>query len=651
MKRLILLLCFVAMRVAAQPITAGDGIQSIGTIPGSGCSYGPAVWKSSATTGLYHCSGGIYVAVPTSVSGTGTVTSVAATVPAFMTIGGSPITTAGTLAFDFASQTANKFLASPSGSSGVPSFRVIASADIPNNAANTSGTAGGLSGTALGGDVTNSGNTVTLATVNSNVGTFGSATATPSVTFDGKGRATAASAITITPAESSVTFTDITTNDASITKHGFLPKLSGSTSTFFRSDGSQAAVTGSNLSLSDVTTNDVSTSAHGFAPKLPNDSTKFLNGIGTYTVPSSSGANTALSNLASVAFNTDLQSAEATQLNLGVSNRTSDAVPQIASVTGGSAYSQATTNTTGANLRLAGGMGRRFYTIVLNTGLSTKTVTTTVDGNAVTLTAGTNFTLGTDDTQGQRNVTATNLAAAINANGTLSAGLTATASTNFVYIDKKPGVGAINIATNAAGTILTATMGTDGFINLRCSANTGAVCAQFLPGTGSSYTKFFDNGSMEVNGDGSTASAIFRAKTNGSLLFEVLFNSISFVPATGFGGGNAIFDTSGNLSMPNRDITVRHLLGGGTSPTVGGSCGTSPSIAGKDSFIKVTTGTGSPTSCQVTFGTAFSNAPVCVANAQTTTTPLNISTTTTTVTVSSTALTAGEVLHIQCGSF
>lgn len=74
-----------------------------------------------------------WVAAP----GTGTVTSVAATVPSFMAIGGSPITTSGTLAFTFSSQSGNKVLCSPSdGSSGTPDFRVLVAADIPNLSAN-----------------------------------------------------------------------------------------------------------------------------------------------------------------------------------------------------------------------------------------------------------------------------------------------------------------------------------------------------------------------------------------------------------------------------------------------------------------------------------------------------------------------------------
>ena len=63
------------------------------------------------------------------------------------------------------------------------------------------------------GDVTGSGTTsiaLTLATVNSNTGTFGSATQVPSITVNGKGLVTAVSAVTVTPAWSSITGTPTT---------------------------------------------------------------------------------------------------------------------------------------------------------------------------------------------------------------------------------------------------------------------------------------------------------------------------------------------------------------------------------------------------------------------------------------------------------
>ena len=97
-----------------------------------------------------------------------------------------------------------------------------------------------------------------------------------------------------------------------------------------------------------------------------------------------------------------------------------------------------------------------------------------------------------------------------------------------------------------------------------------------------------------------------------------------------------------------RDAKSRHLLAAGTAPTVAGSCGTSPSIAGRDTAMTITAGTVAPTSCTVTFGTAYANAPVCTANAQTTTTALNVATTTTTVIVSAAALTVSEKIQVIC---
>ncbi|MGL4641252.1 MAG: hypothetical protein ACRCVX_16190 [Shewanella sp.] len=64
-------------------------------------------------------------------AGVGSVTSVGATVPAFMTVTGVPISTTGTMAFAFNSQAANLVFASPSGSAGVPSFIPLDPNHIP----------------------------------------------------------------------------------------------------------------------------------------------------------------------------------------------------------------------------------------------------------------------------------------------------------------------------------------------------------------------------------------------------------------------------------------------------------------------------------------------------------------------------------------
>lgn len=49
---------------------------------------------------------------------------------------------------------------------------------------------------------------------------------------------------------------------------------------------SNVTVSDANLSFSDITTNNVSTSKHGFVPKAPNDANKFLDGTGSWTTVS-----------------------------------------------------------------------------------------------------------------------------------------------------------------------------------------------------------------------------------------------------------------------------------------------------------------------------------------------------------------------------
>lgn len=64
--------------------------------------------------------------------GGGTVTSVSLTLPSWLAVAGSPVTSSGTLAVTAAaSQTANRVLASPNGSSGAVSLRALVAADLP----------------------------------------------------------------------------------------------------------------------------------------------------------------------------------------------------------------------------------------------------------------------------------------------------------------------------------------------------------------------------------------------------------------------------------------------------------------------------------------------------------------------------------------
>ena len=77
-------------------------------------------------------SGNIVVASNDCATG-GSVNSVAMTVPSFLSVAGSPITTTGTFAVTLANQNANQIFAGPTtGSATQPGFRSLVAADIPN---------------------------------------------------------------------------------------------------------------------------------------------------------------------------------------------------------------------------------------------------------------------------------------------------------------------------------------------------------------------------------------------------------------------------------------------------------------------------------------------------------------------------------------
>jgi len=83
--------------------------------------------------------------------GSGTVTGVTGTSPVASSGGAAPAISLasgyGDTLNPYASKTANQVLAAPNGTSGVPSFRALVSADIPTLNQNTTGTAAGLSAT------------------------------------------------------------------------------------------------------------------------------------------------------------------------------------------------------------------------------------------------------------------------------------------------------------------------------------------------------------------------------------------------------------------------------------------------------------------------------------------------------------------------
>lgn len=114
---------------AAQPTEADLSLSDITTNNVSITKHGFAPKAPNDATQYLDGTGAYSVPVG---SAAGTVTSVALTVPSWLSVSGTPVTTSGTLAVSATSgQTANRFLATPDGSTGATGLRAIAAGDLP----------------------------------------------------------------------------------------------------------------------------------------------------------------------------------------------------------------------------------------------------------------------------------------------------------------------------------------------------------------------------------------------------------------------------------------------------------------------------------------------------------------------------------------
>ena len=184
----------------------------------------------------------------------------------------------------------------------------------------------------------------------------------------------------------------------------------------------------------------------------------------TFKAISSFAANPALSNLAGVEINTPLITGVGTSLDLEAGAPKTDAAADTAILKAGNAFPGAATNTAGANTILAGGIGKRIFTVVdySHGSMSGSTVTITINGSATVLTEGVEWTAATNN-----NATAASLASAL---GGLS-GMGASASAADVRIVADAGTYSLTIAKTAADAGMTATSGADGQLRLEGTLN------------------------------------------------------------------------------------------------------------------------------------------------------------------------------------
>ena len=118
-----------------------------------------------------------------------------------------------------------------------------------------------------------------------------------------------------------------------------------------------------------------------------------------------------------------------------------------------------------------------------------------------------------------------------------------------------------------------------------------------------------NNPAMGVNG--AVVASGFALPPNGNTTGDVGLARAS-AGLLDIGSGNV---TSCATVANCRDLRVRHLGASGTAPTLS-SCGTSPTLAtgASDMAGTINVGSGTVTACTLTFGTAFTNAPTCVMN-------------------------------------
>ena len=189
----------------------------------------------------------------------------------------------------------------------------------------------------------------------------------------------------------------------------------------------------------------------------------------------------------------------------GTNTAITDKPPEFRALMGRSAYPQATGYTRGGDIHVAGGMGARKFTVESNTtGAVTLTIKftglsfyigdapyeeTSFLGDTFTLASGSEFALGSDNTDAEKHVTAVNLAHAINTSSSvLDHAALAVAVGPDVFIAKGLNTIDLIISTDQAGRI-SATSGADGQVRLRrvpVYANNAAAVAAGL-GVGSIY--------------------------------------------------------------------------------------------------------------------------------------------------------------------
>ncbi len=249
--------------------TAGSDYYAPGTVIASADLPSPTTTAGGKVKAMT-CANGYFVSVigdngdvtcaqPASSAG-GTVMSVGLSLPSEFSVSGTPVTTSGTLTGAWTSQSANRVLASPSGSSGVPSFRTLAATDLSDTSELVRGaaglvTAGYLARVSASGTV---GPTTRLYEDSS--GNTGIGTTSPGYRFDVNGSAriydqtatTGATRFYVTKGAADTASSNVLVTDASASFYGLTLTGTGGSGHFLKQGSAGGAITSGVPAASDL---------------------------------------------------------------------------------------------------------------------------------------------------------------------------------------------------------------------------------------------------------------------------------------------------------------------------------------------------------------------------------------------------------------
>ena len=240
-------------------------------------------------------------------------------------------------------------------------------------------------------------------------------------------------------------------------------------------------------------------------------------------------------------------------------------------------------------------------------------------------------------------------------NGTISISTSASASvtgTPNIFIDKSGNIGFNSLLANTDYDYLWGNTPTNTTFDAKMTSLNGTTL--ILDHTGSNKTNaiWFNGGSgnSEIAWEAGNLRMCIDNNSNASCTgapFAFMTNSIRFGVGT-INPGARIHSSSGTLLLDGNGAKI--MVSSNTSLAVSG-CGTNPILNGlTDVAGKLTIGGGGATACEVTFQTAYSAAPICICQDETTAVATRASATTTAMTCSG-VLSASDVINYICIGF